>query len=126
MSKEFFKKNPGIKEYFESPDGVKFYTESAAKNYAKGKKLDPKAVQHFTKDKNSEEGESETLSEGKEAGSPAGENLSKMKKDDLILIATELGIEIKEETKAQIIELIEAARKDQDLKTAESTAKTEA
>lgn len=102
MNKEFFKANPSLNEYFETSDGKKFYTENAAQNHAKVKALKDRTVNHVERP--------EELEEKVVVPHSPEKKLSKMTKAELKALAAELGIEVTDETNAELVVLIETAQ----------------
>lgn len=112
MNQDFFKSNPLLKEYYQTADGKKFYTENAAQNHAKTKKLDDKTVKHVERSKSKEATESK----------PVEKALSKMKKAELVALATSLGLEVTDQTNVELVALIEAAQNNTNAPVGEKTA----
>lgn len=98
-----FKENPELKSVFKTADGKFFFTEDTAKMHAKS--LDEKRVEKLER----------PLQVVKVEESSSDVNLSKLKRAELVEYATkECGLEIGDETKAEIIALIEQSEKQEE------------
>lgn len=90
--------------YFKTTDGNLFYTEVAAENHARTLPVDLREIVEVDVTDPSSSTKSDT------ADKPT--NLSRLKKDELVSLAQDKGLEVSEEmTKDQIIEVINSGAK---------------